>query len=352
MVFSFRKNTTGQIGITFNDGGVTIGQCSWKQGGYSNPVLHRVEKNPRDFTPDDWRTLICETSTTGSDCALSLPTSIAHHQVLRLPNMSDSELKEAASWEMADRLGADRSTLQIDAIPVGTGGDVLAIAIEQSVLSGLLNPLYAAGLRPTTIEPECISIARTFSMLHRRHSDQSIVRSVLDFGTNDSCFMVLAGDHLMFYKHFEHSGKMLVSAIESQTGVTTNQAKKMLDTSRFDDGDNDISKAVRDATRSTHEAIATDVMKCIRHYGVTNRGPLSSCTIITGSSGWNQHLANILSTACSQEIVAESDQKHVSKLPNTVTNTNGWHIALGVSLSNINSQKQRRGSDLNMGEAA
>ncbi|MDP7005298.1 MAG: hypothetical protein QF718_03710 [Phycisphaerales bacterium] len=352
MLFSFNNNTTGKIGISFHDGGVTIGQCSWKNGGYSNPNILRVEKNPRDFTPDDWRSLMCETSTTGSDCVLSLPTSIARHQVLRLPNMSDSELKEAASWEMADRLGVERSILQIDAIPVGTGGDVLAVAIEQTVLSGLLDPLYAAGLRPTTIEPECISTARTFSMLHRRHSDQSVVRSVLDFGTNDSCFMVLAGDHLMFYKHFEHSGKMLVSAIESQTGVTSQQAIKMLDNSRFGVSSDDFSKVVRDATRSTHEAIATDVMKCMRHYGVTNRGPLSSYTIITGSSGWNQHLANILSNACNQEVVADYESKHIKELSSEVTKVNGWHLSLGASLSNINTQKQRRGSDHSMGEAA
>ena len=352
MNLPFGKHTFGQIGISFHDGGVTIGQCSWKDGGYSATAIRRIETNPREFTADDWRTCICETSTTGSDCVLSLPPSIAHHQVLRLPNMTDLELKEAASWEMADRLGVERSTLQMDAIPIGSGGDILAIAIEQPVLANLLDPLYAAGLRPTIIEPECVSVARTFSLLHRRNSDLSIVRSVLDFGLNGSCFMVLAGDSLVFYKHFEHSGRSLIESIESQTGVTSQQATKMLDCTRTSNNDNVINKAVRDATRSTHESIATDAMKCMRHYGVTNRGPLSSHTIITGSAGWNHHLATVLSAACNQKVLADIETKHISELPTTVTSTNGWHVALGASLSNINPQKQRRANDQLLGEAA
>jgi len=253
-----KKNTRGQIGIAFYDGGVTIGQCSWKQGEYKHPTVTRIDANPRNLSPGCWQTYINQAGITGTDCVLSLPPSIAHHQVLRLPNMTEQELKEATAWEMVDRLGVERSTLQIDAIPVGTGGDVLAIAIDQQTLSGILEPLYGAGLRPTAIEPQCVSVARTLSMLHQRQSDQGIVRSVFDFGVHDSAFMVLAGDTLVFYKHFEHSGMQLIEAIASHTDVTIEQARRMLTSVQLDSDEADICKAVRDATRATHEAIATD----------------------------------------------------------------------------------------------
>ena len=352
MSFSFMKINKGQIGIALHDGGVTIGQCSWKQGTYLHPVAHRIEANPRDFTDDDWRSCLNDASVTGSDCVLAVPPSIAHHQVLRLPNMNVDELKEAATWEMADRLGVGRSTIQMDAIPVGTGGDVLAIAIEQSTLESLLDPMYAAGLRPTTIEPECVSVARTLSMMHRRQSDQAIVRSVLDFGNNDSSFMVLAGDSLMFYKHLNQCGSDLIEAIATHTGVTTIQAQGMLDGSQSPDTNADISRAVRDATRATHESIATDAMKCIRHYGVTNRGPLSLQTIISGSAGWNRYLAQIMSTACNQEVLPDIRMQHLSVLQQSIIETTGWQVALGASLAKINPQRQRRGSDQQGKEAA
>jgi len=259
--------------------------------------------------------------------------------------MTKDEVKEAAAWEMADRIGVERSALQMDAILIGSGGDVLAIAIEQSILSSLLDPLYAAGLQPTSIEPQCVAVARTMSMLHRRQSDQSIVRSVLDFGTNDSSFMVLAGDSLVFYKHMEYCGNDLIESIASHTGVTFEQANGMLEKSNQEEPNCDISKAVRDATRAVHGAVATDSMKCIRHYGVTNRGPLSSQLIITGSAGWNTHLAQMLTSACNQIVVQDITLNHIHPLENLVVHTSGWHAALGASLAVLNTTKQRRGSD-------
>lgn len=351
-MFLSKDNTKGQIGIAFHDGGVTIGQCSWNHGGYVHPTATRINQNPRDLSSESWQTCINQAGITGTDCVLSLPPSIAHHQVLRLPNMSEQEVKEAAAWEMVDRLGVERSTLQLDAIPVGTGGDVLAIAIDQQVLSSVLDPLYGAGLRPTAIEPHCISVVRTLSMLHRRQSDLSVVRSVLDFGMHDSAFMVIAGDSLVFYKHLEHNGTQLIEAIATHTDVTFDQAERMITASQEGEEDADISKAVRDATRSTHESIATDAMKCMRHYGVTNRGPISTHLIVTGSSGWNTHLANILETSCSQEVVSDRNIQHIHALPSDTLSTKGWHAALGASLTSVSSQRERRDSDTTIKDVA
>jgi len=344
MSLFFNKKNKGQIGIAFHNGGVTIGQCDWKLGGYSNPRVSRIDINPRELTASDWRSILNEASVLGTECSISLPPAFAHHQVLRLPNMNESEVKEAAGWEMSDRIGVERSALQLDAIPIGSGGDVLAIAIEQSTLASLLDPMYEAGLQPTTIEPQCMAVTRTMSMLHRRNSDKNIVRSVLDFGMNDSAFMVLAGDTLVFYKYFEHCGNALIESIATHTGVTTTQASRMLE-EQHDKSNEDINKAVKDATRGAHESIATDAMKCLRHYGVTNRGPLSSQMLITGSAGWNENLAQVLSAACNQEVVIDSDSQHLSTIPESIKQIQGWHIALGASLSILNSTQGRRGSD-------
>jgi Tfp pilus assembly PilM family ATPase len=348
----FGKKNKGRIGIAICDGGVTIGQCSWSHGKYLNPAVHTIPDNPKKYTSTDWQNILSSCGVLGTECTISLSPQIAHHQVLRMPNMDEAESKEAAAWEMADRIGVDRSTLQIDAVQIGSGGDVLAIAIEQNTLSSLLEPIYEAGLQPILIEAQCISVARTMSMLHRRQSDQSIVHSVLDFGMKDSALMVLSGNSLMFYKQLPYSGDLLIDSISSHTGVTVKQATKMLSASNDSTKDDDIRKAVRDATRATHEAIATDAMKCIRHYGVTNRGPLSTKMIITGSSGWNMHLSEVLHLACNQEIMPDVSLKHVNSLPSATVQSSGWHIALGASLAEFSEVQQRRGSDCSTKEAA
>ena len=352
MNFSFVNQCNGQIGISFQDDEVTIGQCAWKHGKYVHPTTFHVKAKPSELCADDWRDYMNRAGVSGTECVIALPPSMANHHVLRLPSMEETEIKEAAAWEVADRLGIDRSMLAFDAIPIGRGVDVLAVAIEHAIISSLLDPLYAAGLQPTRVEPQCIAVARTLSMLHRRQSDKATVRSVFDFGTNDSAFMVLAGDGLVFYKHLDHSGDALIEAISKHTGVTQEQAIGMLAGSKHCDETSSITRAVRDATRSTHESISTDAMKCLRHYGVTNRGPLSSQTIITGSAGWNQHLGSVLSSTCNQDVIPDFDVQHIQGLSKQIIDTNGWQIALGASLAKINLNKQRRVSDIFWREAA
>jgi Tfp pilus assembly PilM family ATPase len=352
MNFPFVNQCNGQIGISFQDNEITIGQCAWKHGRYVHPTTFHVQANPSEICADDWRDYMSRAGISGTECVITLPTSLAHHYVLRLPSMEETEIKEAAAWEVADRLGIERSMLALDAMPIGRGGDVLAVAIEHETISNLLDPLYAAGLQPTRVEPQCVALARTLSMLHRRQNDQATVRSVFDFGTNDSAFMVLAGDGLVFYKHLDHCGDALIAAISKHTGVTREQAIGMLAGSNDCDDTSSITRAVRDATRSTHESIATDAMKCLRHYGVTNRGPLSSQTIITGSAGWNQHLSSVLSSTCNQDVIPDFDVQHIQGLSKEIVDTNGWQIALGASLAKINLNKQRRVSDFFGREAA
>ncbi len=352
MNFPFVNQCKGQIGISFQDNEVTVGQCAWKHGKYVQPNVFHINTKPSELCADDWRDYMNRAGVNGTECVITLSPSMAHHHVLRLPNMDESEINEAAAWEVADRLGVERSMFAFDAMPIGRGGDVLAVAVEHTTIADLLDPLYAAGLQPTLVEPQCVAVARTLSMLHRRQSDHATVRSVFDFGTVDSAFMVLAGDDLVFYKHLDHCGYALVTAISKHTGVTREQATGMLCGSTNGEEASSITRAVRDATRSTHESIATDVMKCLRHYGVTNRGPLSSQTIITGSAGWNQHLSSVLSSTCNQDVIPDFDVKHIHGLSKQIIETNGWHIALGASLANIKLNNQRRVRDLFGREAA
>lgn len=351
-MFSFNKKTKGLIGIACIDNGVTLGQCAWSNGLYTHPKLIRLERNPRELTSDDWRSAIHDTGLSGSDCVVTLPPSMINHQVLRLPEMSESEIKEAASWEMSERFGIDRNKLQSEAIRIGSGGDVLALSIELDELECILEPIYAAGLRPIKVEAQCISISRTFSMLHRRQSDQGKVRSLFNFGLHDSSFIILDGDSMVFYKQLHHKQAELLGAIESHTGVSQNQAASMLEEARFDGGESAICKAVRDATRSIHEEITTDIMKCLRHYGVTNRGPLSTCIYITGKGGWNQFLGELLTTACNQEVCVDMQASHVSQLRHETLSVPGWHAVLGASLATLSGKPSRRGEDHQLKEAA
>lgn len=350
-MFGVTKKMKGCIGIAMQSGSATIGQCGWGRSGLVNPRAACMDGNPRNITAQDWRSAIHAAGLTGTTCTVALPPSILDHHVLRLPVMESTELSEAVGWELADRLGQNREILQIDAKCLGSGGDVLGISIEQSVLAGMLDPLYAAGLRPTVIEPSCLAIARILSMQHRRNADRTCIRAVLEFATDDSAMMVLSGDDTVFYKRLRYSGDSLIEVVASHVGVNQEQATRMLDASD-QETDEAMCRAVRDATRSLHEQIARDAMKCLRHYGVTSRGPAPCELIVTGSSGWNRNLAQMLETACNVPVIADRDIEYLHETSLANFGCGSWQTAFGASLSFGSVNERRREKDASHGEAA
>lgn len=350
-MFGVTKTMKGCIGIAMQSSRATIGQCGWGRSGFVNPRAACMDGNPRNITAQDWRSTIHAAGLKGTTCTVALPPSILEHHVLQLPTMESAELTEAVGWELADRLGQNRELLQIDAKCLGSGGDVLGISIDQSVLAGMLDPLYAAGLRPTLIEPSCLAIARILSMQHRRNADRACVRAVLDFATDDSAMMVLAGDDTVFYKRLRYSGDSLIEAVASHVGVTQKQATRMLEASD-QETDEAMCRAVCDATRSLHEQIARDAMKCLRHYGVTSRGPAPSELIVTGSSGWNRKLAEILETACNVPVIGDQDIEYLHEVSLANIDCRGWQTVFGASLSFGSAAVRYRDIDAPHGAAA
>ncbi len=350
-MFGFAQTMKGCIGIAMHATYATIGQCGWKKGDFLHPRVSSIENNPRNITSQDWRTAINEAGLTGSTCSVSFPPSILEHYVLQLPEMGKKELIEAVGWELADRIGCDRELLQIDAKRLGNSGDVLGVSIDQSTLTSILDPLYTAGLRPTMIEPSCYAVARVLSMRHRRSADRASVRAILDFSKDDSAMMVLAGDDAVFYKRLGYSGDSLIDAVSLHVGVTTDQATRMLAESD-QETDEAMSRAVRDATRSLHEQIARDAMKCLRHYGVTSRGPIPSELIVTGSAGWNRNLSEILETACNMTVFPDWDLGYIKDIAKITTRCFGWQAALGTSLSFCEGNDRRQQTETINGVAA
>lgn len=350
-MFGFSQTMKGCIGIAMHATYATIGQCGWKKGELLNPRVFCIKNNPRNITSQDWCTAINNAGLTGSTCSVALPPSILKHHVLQLPDMENTELTEAVGWELADRIGCDRELIQIDAKRLGSGGDVLGVSIDQSTLASILDPLYIAGLRPTMIEPSCYALGRVLSMRHRRIADRSSVRAVLDFSKDDSAMLVLAGDETVFYKRLGYSGDALIDAVSLHVGVTTDQATLMLAASD-QESDEVMSRAVRDATRSLHEQIARDAMKCLRHYGVTSRGPIPSELILTGSAGWNRNLSEILETACNMKVFPDWDVEYFKDISKTQSRCYGWQTALGTSLSFCEGKDRRQQLKTTNGVAA
>ena len=138
MKLPFTHRTRGCVGIALIDGGATVAQGHWGQGSLENPRGHRIDGNPRDFASDQWRGATGKAGTRGAACVLSIPASMTTEHALRIPAMPDAETREAAGWEVAERLGVDREEIQVDAIRIGDGAEVMAVAADPTIIRNIL----------------------------------------------------------------------------------------------------------------------------------------------------------------------------------------------------------------------
>ena len=72
---------------------------------------------------------------------------------------------------------------------------------------------------------------------------------------------------------------------------------------------------------------------------------LSSCLCVTGSEGCNQFLAEILSSACNQEVLADHQLDHINTVPNEIHAIPGWNVVFGAGLAKLHLSPKVRDHD-------
>jgi type IV pilus assembly protein PilM len=300
----------------------------------------------------------------GRRCVVSLPREDTYVRAVRLPQMPDSELREAAGWEAAQRFGMERAEIEVDFIRTGstTEGDakrdeVLLIAAAHEAINPRLEAVLAAGMRPIAIETNFTALARTFGRLLRRESDRDQVRVVVEVGEHGSCVLVTQGDNIVFCKPLEMGGRFLTEAVSESLQIDTDAARELRAarvTQRYAEDDRpgldeSTDRAVHQAVRPLLSDFARDVLLCIRYYGVTFRGYPPQRLLLTGGDGLEPHLDEALSQSCNLPVGFDDDANSLdSMLPSLRSLLGGspgpassWAVATGLSLRGTSRRNAR-----------
>ena len=306
---------------------------------------------------------------TGRRCVVSLPPQDVCVQSTRLPSMPDEELVQAAAWEASQRFGLDRSAMEVDFVRTGATvqgsedrEEVLLIAASHVVIRRWIDPLLAAGLRPTAVETSFTAMARAFRRRCRREGDSDHVRAVVAVQASGSTVMILRGDELAFCKVMATGGEefdrsvaehlqMDLAAAQELRSARLASATANAEAEPFADPRTD--RAVYEAIRPLLGGFVKQVMLCIRYYGVTFRGHPPGRIILTGSEAREPHLQEALAEHCKIPVVFEDDglplgalveQIHSQHLRNPGP-AGSWAVAAGLSLRGLSGRPRAgRGS--------
>jgi type IV pilus assembly protein PilM len=318
----------------------------------------------------------------GRKCVVSLPRAAVHLQAVRLPRMSDGELKQAATWEASQRFNLPRTGMQADfmrtgAVP-GAGEareEILLLAASHDSIHACVDPLMQAGLRPMAIETSFAALERVMARRYRREIDRSVVRAVLDIGESGTTFFILRGDAISFCKSIEIGGTDLDQAVAEHLQLDIAAAHELrarrlaaavgaadsspdhaertahrLSAATAGVANSGTDRAVFEAVRPLLGEIVREVMMCLRYFGVTFRGQPPQRIIVTGGDGLEPGFDRMLEDGCKVPFARDDESRTLGAIEDQLRTVLGaecgpagsWAVAAGLSLRGMRAGESHR----------
>lgn len=299
----------------------------------------------------------------GRECVCALPPSALMLRAVRLPSMADEELDKAAVWEASDRFGMPPEQLQVDWIRAGTvtqadevREEIVLVAVPRTVSETCVDAVMRAGLRPLACDASFAAVARALTRSLRRQTDSSVVRMLIDVGTDGTSVMFTQGRGLTFVKYIALGGAKLQEAVAAALKLAPDAAAHLRQARLrgVDSGgevvDRRVEQAVFEAQRPLLHDLANEAALCQRYHGVTFRTGRPECVLLTGGNANEPHLVQALSEALKAEVVIANPLEQVdistsaSALDRRTTDWNRWTAALGLSLRAEEAPRTQAGS--------
>jgi type IV pilus assembly protein PilM len=159
----------------------------------------------------------------------SLPEEKAFLQVIKMPRLSEEDLKSAVVYEAekyiplpVDQVYLDSQIIQ-PVLDHQENYEVLISAIPKKVADGYLNSLKLAGLKPIVFEVESMAVAR--ALIENEISQYPIL--IIDLGATRTSFVVFSGKTIKFTSSIPISSHGFTQIISKTLGVDLKEAERL-----------------------------------------------------------------------------------------------------------------------------
>ena len=320
-------------------GGLKVGAAAHRA---MPPEMPTEGPQRRELLIETCRATLKQARFRGRQVVANISHPSIRYKNVRLPRMSEEELKRAVRWEAAERFGQEAEHLSVQHINVGelhgVGGDearqeVILIGIPEAVVTEHTEVLRACGLQPAILEVTPTALASYFSRMARRQSDQGTVRAVVDLGSGGSRVLILRGCAVMFYRPLMREAEPVgvASAAEAAGGggevVATREATPK-------------TEHAAEIQPAEVEDLARQVDMSLRYYSVTFRGEPPEAVYLCGGRSQQPGLAPMLTERLGLDVQPMPALHEVDLSgADPVDPRNAlprWAVAAGLALRDVN----------------
>lgn len=160
---------------------------------------------------------------------LSLPEEKSFSQIIQMPNMTLRELAKAVPFEAENYIPLPIDKVYLDfeviaphsALTQARHLDVLVNVMPRSIVDSYVECVTRAGFIPCILEIESQSIARALV----KHGQASGPVALIDFGGDNTSFIIFSGSALRFTASVPFCAKQLTTAIAESLKITPAKAE-------------------------------------------------------------------------------------------------------------------------------
>jgi len=276
----------------------------------------------------------------GLNCHLSLPSNQAYMSIVQMPSLSDAELASAIKWEAEQHIPVALSEVnfEYDVIsrPPRNSSDetmsVFMVGAPKTVVDRYIQLLETAGVEPTGLEPDVVSLARTFQAQKDTKETASKSTLVCHFGALNTTFLVTSESQLSVIHTANIGSLALTRTIEKGLGLDPARSEEYKRTYGLQE--NQLEGKVKTVLLPVFDALVKEIRKTIQFYISQSPSNNNISRIIISGGGSNlpemsSHLVDILSL----EVIVGNPFENFSvdnnlKLPEDLAS---YSIAVGLA---------------------
>ncbi len=311
-----RLHNTGPIGLDIGARAIRAVQLKRTRGGFTLVGHAQVEVSPTDIENndrlfDDVKLILAERCFSGREVAICIPDRSLEIKNMRLPQMPETELAEAANFEARERFANLRNGYTIRALPAGLVGtdanaqqELIVLAAADEQVEARLKMMMNLGVQVTCIEPSATAFFRPYEQFLRRSSDANVPNAFVDIGEWNTRILISTGDEIAFLKVCPVGGHHLDTAIAKDLVLPPHEAtQSRLALINAVENDTDPKfEATANAIRPAVEQLAKEIGLCLRYHSVTFRSERPDHVTISGDAA-NPIVAKIASEGLQVPVV-------------------------------------------------
>jgi len=252
--------------------------------GYSGVMVENA-RDEKELTPlaDIIRRLVKEANVSTYDVRVSLPERLSFVKVVNFPLLSDQEIDAALKWEMdqyvpipLEEAIAQHQVILRDDKSNPPQVKVLLVAARRAVVEKYTTLVEMAGLTPTAVENELLSLTRSIALPQG-------ISVLVNFGAIATDIGIARDGKLYFSRSINVGGDALTRAIVQESRIEPLQAEEYKKT--YGLSSTELEGKVRRALDPLMKYLVDEIKKAIQYFSVEElRGEKPSQMIITGGS--------------------------------------------------------------------